>query len=236
MNKIGKILNTIIYSLVVTLFSLSFAIAIPLFWRGFYYLHIDAYNLVEVTGVSKSDLIYSFNDLMDSLMFFKTPFSEGVFPFSESGKSHFLDCQVLFVLDYIILIISTVLLVIYLILLRKNRNLIYRPFNISPAIFMMLVPVILLGALGCYALIDLNGAYTFFHKVFFPGKDNWVFNSHTDPIIKALPEGFFVNCGILILSVYLIIFIGILVYSLIRKRKLGKNKIYYSRRKNHAIY
>ena len=236
MNKFLKFLNTLVYSIVVTLFALSFSIAIPLFWRGFYYLHIDPYHLVEVTGYSKSDLIFSFNELMDSLMFFKTPFSEGVFPFSESGKSHFLDCQFLFVLDYVILIISAVLLVIYLILLRKNKNLIYRPFNISSSIFMMLVPVILLGALGIYASIDVNSAFEFFHKVFFPGKTNWVFNSYTDPIIKALPEEFFIHCGILILGVYLLIFIVNLIYNLIKKDKLGKNKIYYSRRTHNAIY
>lgn len=236
MNKCVKFINTLLFSLIATLFSLSFAIAIPLFWRGFYYLHIDAYNLVEVTGVNRSDLIYSFNELMNSLMFFKTPFNEGVFPFSESGKNHFLDCQVLFVLDYVVLIISAVLFIVYLLLLKKNKNLIYRPFNISPIVFMMIVPIVLLGGLGTYALIDLNGAYAFFHKVFFPGKDNWVFNSHTDPIIKALPEEFFINCGILILTVYLLIFIVILIYSLIKKRKLGKNKIFYSRRKHNAIY
>lgn len=231
MNRFLKTINTISYSLVITLFALSFSIALPLFIRPFYYMHIDAYNLVEITGVSKENLIFSFNELMDSLMFFKRPFSEGVFSFSESGKNHFLDCQFLFVLDYVVLAVTFILLIVYFIAIRKNKNLIYRPFNMSPAMFMMIVPFVLIGALGIYALIDLNGAYAFFHSVFFPGKENWVFNPITDPIIRALPQEFFVNCGILILSSYILIFIGIITYSLIKKRRFGSNKIYYSRSK-----
>lgn len=228
MNKFVKTLNTVFFGLIVTLFVLSLSISLPLFIRQFYYWHIDLYNIVEITGVSKENLILSFNELMDSLMFFK-PFSEGVFPFSEEGKSHFLDCQVLFVLDYVFLIFSFVLLVIYLIALRKNKNLIYRPFNMSISVIMLFIPLLLIGALGTYALIDLNGAYAFFHKVFFPGKSNWVFDPYTDPIIKALPQEFFINCGILILGSYLTIYLSILIFNVKRKITLGGSKVYYAK-------
>lgn len=228
MNKFAKSLNTLFFGLIVTLFVLSLSISLPLFIRQFYYWHIDLYNIVENTGVSKENLIFSFNELMDSLMFFK-PFSEGVFPFSEEGKSHFLDCQVLFVLDYVVLIISFVLLVIYLIALRKNKNLIYRPFNMSISVIMLFIPLLLIGALGTYALIDLNGAYAFFHKIFFPGKSNWVFDVYKDPIIKALPQEFFINCGILILGSYLTIYLSILIFNIKRKITLGGSKVYYAK-------
>lgn len=228
MNNFVKSLNTLFFGLIVTLFVLSLSISLPLFIRQFYYWHIDLYNIVENTGVSKENLIFSFNELMDSLMFFK-PFSEGVFPFSEEGKSHFLDCQVLFVLDYVVLIISFVLLVIYLIALRKNKNLIYRPFNMSISVIMLFIPLLLIGALGTYALIDLNGAYAFFHKIFFPGKSNWVFDVYKDPIIKALPQEFFINCGILILGSYLTIYLSILIFNIKRKITLGGSKVYYAK-------
>ena len=228
MNNFVKSFNTLFFGLIVTLFVLSLSISLPLFIRQFYYWHIDLYNIVEITGVSKENLIFSFNELMDSLMFFK-PFSEGVFPFSEEGKSHFLDCQVLFVLDYVVLIISFVLLVIYLIALRKNKNLIYSPFNMSISVIMLFIPLLLIGALGTYALIDLNGAYAFFHKIFFPGKSNWVFDVYKDPIIKALPQEFFINCGILILGSYLTIYLSILIFNIKRKITLGGSKVYYAK-------
>lgn len=230
MNKFLKSLNTVTFGIVVTLFVLSLSISLPLFIRQFYYWHIDLYDITSLTGVSKENLIYSFNELMDSLMFFK-PFGEGVFPYSEEGKSHFLDCQVLFVLDYVVLIASFVVLVVYLFALRKNKNLIYRPFNMSISVLIMLIPLILIGAIGIYALIDLNGAYAFFHKIFFPGKDNWVFNVSTDPIIKALPQEFFINCGILILGSYLTIYLFVLGFNLKRKISLSGAKIYYAKGK-----
>lgn len=37
-----------------------------------------------------------------------------------------------------------------------------------------------------------------FHAIFFPGKDNWLFDPATDQIIQVMPEAFFRNCAILI--------------------------------------
>lgn len=40
--------------------------------------------------------------------------------------------------------------------------------------------------------------------LFFPGKDNWVFNAATDPVILIMPDAFFRSCAIFILAVLLI--------------------------------
>ena len=66
-NKLIKLLNTLIYSLAFILLVISFSVAIPLLWRGFYYYHIDWYSLDQITGYTKEEIIYSFNALMDSL-------------------------------------------------------------------------------------------------------------------------------------------------------------------------
>ena len=51
------------------------------------------------------------------------------------------------------------------------------------------------------AALDFDGAFTVFHSIFFPGKDNWLFDPVTDPVILILPEAFFRNCAIAIVSI-----------------------------------
>ena len=53
---------------------------------------------------------------------------------------------------------------------------------------------------GGLAALDFDRAFTVFHKLFFPGKDNWIFYPSKDPVIKMLPAEFFRNCAIVILA------------------------------------
>ena len=225
MRKVLRGFNTFIYGLSFVLLALTFSIAIPILWRDFYNLDIDLLNIVKATGVSRSDLIYSFNELMDSLVFYKE-FGEGVFEYSVSGMNHFLDCRILFTLDLVTLPISFVVFLVYFILIKTKKIIVYRPAGMSILFYASFVPILLLGALAIYALIDVNSAYTFFHAVLFPGKDNWVFNPRTDPIINALPEQFFLDCGILIFSVLLLVLLVVIIYNIVKKVKSRSLKIY----------
>ena len=59
--------------------------------------------------------------------------------------------------------------------------------------------------------INFDKAFTIFHKIFFPGKDNWVFDSRYDQIIRILPQEFFRNCAIII-GITLLILASLLVF------------------------
>lgn len=216
MKTLLRFLNTFIYGLSFLLAVVTFSIALPILWRGFYYLHIDLLNIPDIVGYSKEDIIFSFNELMDSLVFYK-PFGEGVFSYSESGMNHFLDCRVLFTLDLITLPICFVIFAIYSVLIKLNFIKVYKPFNISILFYFSFIPIFLFGSLAIFALVDVNSAYTFFHAVLFPGKDNWIFNPYTDPIINALPEQFFLNCGILIFGVLFLILLTVIIFNIVRK-------------------
>ena len=61
------------------------------------------------------------------------------------------------------------------------------------------------------AALDFDGAFTVFHSIFFPGKDNWLFDPVTDPVILILPEAFFRNCAIAIVTVLLTVCIMLVV-------------------------
>jgi integral membrane protein (TIGR01906 family) len=72
---------------------------------------------------------------------------------------------------------------------------------------------------GLLAASDFDKAFRVFHTVFFPGKDNWVFDPHADEIIKAMPEEFFMNCAILIISSIVIISLLLILLGATAKRK-----------------
>ena len=220
MRKVGRFFNTLVYALSFIVLVVTFSIAIPILWRDFYFFHIDLLNITEAAGCSKSDLIMSFNELMDSLVFYK-PFSEGVFDYSISGMNHFLDCRILFTLDLVALPISFIIFLVYIILIKLNFIKVYRIKGMSILFYASFVPIVVLGALAIFALIDVNSAYAFFHAVLFPGKDNWVFNPYTDPIINALPEQFFLDCGILIFGVMFLILFAVIIFNIVRKVKHG---------------
>lgn len=55
--------------------------------------------------------------------------------------------------------------------------------------------------IGAAAATNFDRAFTVFHSLFFPGKDNWIFDPAQDPIITLMPEEFFRNCAIFILVV-----------------------------------
>ena len=59
-------------------------------------------------------------------------------------------------------------------------------------------------AVGGLAALDFDRAFVIFHSIFFPGKDNWIFDWRTDPIILFLPQDFFRNCAVLILALLLL--------------------------------
>ena len=59
-------------------------------------------------------------------------------------------------------------------------------------------PPMLILLVGALAATDFDRAFTVFHGIFFPGKDNWLFDPAADPVIVLLPEEFFRNCAIAI--------------------------------------
>ena len=124
-------------------------------------------------------------------------FGTGDMPYSESGKSHFADCKVLFDLNLGVLIASTAIIVI-LFALEKFKVINILSGSHKPWFYTGIISVIALTSIALLASADFEKAFEVFHYIFFPGKDNWAFNPFTDEIIYVLPQEFFMNCAILI--------------------------------------
>ena len=218
---------TIVFIIVSVLFILSCSIFTPLMNRPFYYSQIDKLNIVETLNTythedyTKDDVIEAFDDVMD-FIWKGTEFKTGKLKYSESGKSHFEDCVGLFWLDFIVLIVSSVILVALLILHFIKIIRIKNIKGFSPLFLSGIITVGLVVALGVFGLINFDLLFECFHKVFFPGKDNWVFDYRYDEVILILPEEFFMNCAIMIGSTLFILSFLSIGYGIIKKIRKGK--------------
>ena len=76
-----------------------------------------------------------------------------------------------------------------------------------------------MGLVAGLAALDFNRAFTVFHAIFFPGKDNWIFDPAVDQIILVMPEVFFRNCALLIGGVLLACCAGLVLWDVLARRR-----------------
>lgn len=208
----GKLL-AVAKAVLIALVILSGAIALPILFRPFYWWHIRPLDIPSYVGLSVSHIKQAYGEMLDYCMGLSNTFSVGILPFSESGASHFADVRNLFILDLAVFAVSGIALLILCLTVRKPTGLAGHTPGFWSAVG--------LGAsflvMGGLVAMDFEKAFTVFHKIFFPGKDNWVFDIYDDPVINMLPAEFFANCALLIFAVILVSCIGLLIYD--RKKK-----------------
>lgn len=194
---------TVVLAALTAVVLLTTAIAVPILCRPFYYAHITPLELCEQTGLTRDEIKTAFDEMMNFCVG-NSEFSTGVLRWSESGKSHFVDVRSLFLLDLNALFLSAVLLVILLIVSRLTERRPGRLLGRGPAFWAGTGLAGVFVVVGALATTDFDRAFTIFHTLFFPGKDNWLFDPAEDQIITILPQEFFRNCAVLILALLLL--------------------------------
>ena len=209
-------LLSVLCAVCVVFFLLTAAIGLPIYIRPFYYAHIEAFDLPARSGYTAEEIREAYDEVLDYLTLPGKEFSTGVLPHSAEGKAHFEDCKVLFDLNASILAGSGLVLAV-LFFMRKK----WGPYRIGKhsapfwaAVLSVTAPIMI----GCLAALDFDRAFVIFHSIFFPGKTNWVFDWYEDPIIRVLPQEFFMDCAILIGVGLITMAVGILVWES-RKKK-----------------
>ncbi len=203
---------------------ITISIGLPIYVRPFYYAQIDALNIEEYSGADRDTIIEAYNELLDYLTIPGNEFGTGDFAYSEAGKSHFVDCKALFDLNLYAFIISLVGAVTLLILKKIGIFDLWRPFGMNILFSSGAFTLGGFALIGGIVAIDFDKAFTVFHSLFFPGKDNWLFDWNEDAIIRILPKDFFMNCAILIFGSIVTLCIGCIIYGLVTRKKARENK------------
>ena len=213
---------TALFGVAVFFLIITFSIALPIYCRFFYYMQIEPLDLLLKTGYDLETIKSAYNEVLDFLTLPNVEFGTGVFKFTEEGKAHFYDCKVLFNLNLSVLIVSFAVATTLLVLDKTKVVKLCRPFNMSVSFISALSIFIVFGILALIISIDFDVAFTVFHKIFFPGKENWLFDPRYDQILKILPQEFFMNCAILIGASIILISLGIIIFQLIKRKNSQK--------------
>ena len=220
-----KVLNhslTIILIFSLLILMITFSIGLPIYFRPFYYLHINGLDMVENTRWSYEVIKEAYDEVLDFLVL-NRPFGTGELRYSSEGQSHFEDCKILFDLNFYCLLSSFIVSTVIIVLHKFKKIEIQRYFKFNPIFYSSIIAILIPLVVGILASIDFDKAFEVFHTIFFPGKDNWLFDPRTDQIILVMPQEFFRNCAILIGSSLLIITITSIVISIIKRNKLQKD-------------
>ena len=207
---------SILTALLLALFAVSASIAAPILCRPFYYAHIEGLHMPEKTGWTHEQIREAFDDVMDYLLK-GAEFKTGDLAWSESGMTHFADCKFLFHLDLWIFALTGIALFVLFLLFRRSKEKPARLAGRGPSFWAAVAIIVCFGGFGAFMASDFDRAFALFHKIFFPGKTNWIFNPRTDQIILVMPEEFFRNCAILIGA--LLVFFTVLYLAAGRKKK-----------------
>ena len=182
---------------------LTGSIAVPLLVRPFYYLHIRPLQLEKVSGLTAAQIKEAYGQMMDYCLGLRDAFAVGVLPFSQEGASHFADVRTLFLLDLAVLVLSAAALILLGFYCRYKAVELHRFRGHGPEFWGCVGLGVTFAVIGAMAAVNFDRFFTLFHALFFPGKDNWLFDPRLDPVIEILPQVFFRNCALLILCVLL---------------------------------
>lgn len=167
------------------------------FSRGFFEKEYDKLGTAQDIGISTESL----TDVTDVLL----DYTEGKRDtldvradidgnmqevFGEREKDHMVDVRALYIaarnVRTIFLIAAPILILLAFLISRKKAiKALCRSFLYTSGVFLVLI-----AAIGLYALLDFTAFWTAFHHVFFTN-DLWLLNPNTDVLIMMVPEQFF---------------------------------------------
>ena len=207
------ILFGVISIFAVMMFAISFSAFIPCFFKGFYTPWINWLNIPESSHFTYERIVNGYSNIIDFL-WKRSDFNPGI-PMSESGIDHFRDCIPLFWMQLWFMFSSTLYLLIYHILIKVNK--VKRVYFLRLPLYSFggILTIISLAAIGIFAAIDFDTLFVLFHKVFFPGKSNWVFDPNVDQVIRILPETYFLVCAVFIIGLSILISVLSIVIGII---------------------
>lgn len=209
-------LKEIIFSIYMLIFISIISILFVLNSTFIYRIFISIFNVEKYTGISNYNLMTDYKRIIDYL---NNPFNKKLvfknFSMSYSGEYHFFEVKsIIFKIQILFILFCIIALVLYK---MKKINLITLPIKSLEYLFNITVIIFTLLLLGFY--FDFSYVFEMFHKILF-NNDYWIFDKSLDPIINALPEEYFLTCGIicslLIITISLILRLTYIRY----KRKI----------------
>lgn len=203
-------LSDILVAVSAMVFIISLSVMLTLQFRPFYYLEIERLNIVEESGYSQEEIRENYDALIEyNVSPFQKELTLPSMPMSEEGRIHFREVKAIFQLILKLFIGSAVILSIGAVYKNQKKQYDYLKWA-------GIVTLVLPAALGILIFMDWENVFVSFHKMVF-NNDYWLFDPATDPVIKILPDAYFMHCATLII---VLIFLGAMGCFALWKKKL----------------
>ena len=195
----GHALFHMLTGLLLSLFIISLAVTLALNMRFIYYGDIDRYDLTGASGLTREELKEDYSELIDyNCLWGDDSLDFPHFPLSDSASQHFAEARNIFLFFGWGVLMFGIPALLAVILAKKKK---YGTAYLLYAAFITLVLPVVLGA-ACFAAWDK--VFVLFHEVSF-GNDLWLFDPAVDPVIKVLPDQFFLHEA---LAIFVLVVIG----------------------------
>lgn len=225
--KLGYIIVGILLSIILLLTSVE----VIVFNLNNYKKSVHKYNITEATSMDSENLEHTMEDLLkylkddryeiDTKAVIKGEERE---VFGDREKLHMIDVKKLFVNGRTLLNTSIILFVIIgLVLIKQDKN--WKKDFPKTLIYTAIISVALLITLLLLMVIDFYKYFTYFHIIFF-NNDLWLLNPNTEVLIQMLPEAFFYDTAVKIVSYFIasLAVLGLLGLYFVKKDKLQYSK------------
>jgi integral membrane protein (TIGR01906 family) len=181
------------YAIINALMIISGSVLLGLNLRFLYY-----YNIPRIQAMNPEYSGRLIKSNYDILIDYLNPFYRGALKLdglamSPQGEFHFYEVKVIFDLIFILFAVTLLLSLFIFIRKRKEKDLRYMKCT---ALLTFLIPVIL----GIPFVLDFSKSFVVFHEIAF-SNDYWIFDPRIDPVIRILPEWFFMYATFLILGI-----------------------------------
>lgn len=201
------------YQVSLLLFWLTLCIALTINFHPLYWWFSEHYNLAKLVSLNEQGLRKEYLTLLAYLNYPWVRSLDLVLPVSYNGMRHFEDVKNLFLLDYVVLLLTAFPAIKYLKELITKKQ-VWRLQNKIYGLFIVLFGIAL------FLSIDFERFFVLFHEVLFRNSD-WIFDPALDPIILVLPSEFFLACFALFIGLFAI---GAIVLVLLGKYQLKRSK------------
>ena len=190
------------------------------YWTpGYYKMEYEKYQVLDdLPEMTMDDLLSVTDEMMaylrgnrEDLHVFTTMGGEYREFFNAREIAHMEDVRGLFLLAVWVFVAAAGLLLTGAVVCRLRRQRLPRLGGRTPGFWAACGLGGLFLLIALLAALNFDRAFTVFHSIFFPGKDNWLFDPVADPVILILPEAFFRNCAIAIVTVLLTVCIVLVV-------------------------
>lgn len=192
--KKEMVLSQVLWAAFCALALVCIAVSLVVWFRPLYYWDLDYLKIPEHTGIPEILCRQNYDALIDyNLLGGPSRLVLPDFSMSEGGRIHFEEVKVIFYFCQVVALVGTATLIGKILWqLRRGKG----DFRwLKWAGRGILLVILLIGGLMA---INWDLAFLLMHKLLF--RNNlWIFDVRTDPIIKILPDHFFLHCGILIL-------------------------------------